>query len=118
MADTDHRIFLLAGAALFALGFHGLLAQAHLLRRIIALNVMGTGVFVIFIALAAQSNGAVPDPIPHAMVLTGIIVSVCATAVALALADRVQIANGRAELDESGGEANDPDPGEGASNPQ
>ncbi len=118
MVDADHRIFLVAGAALFALGFHGLLAQAHLLRRVIALNVMGTGVFVIFIALAAQIEGPVPDPIPHSMVLTGIVVSVCATAVALALADQVQILNGRAELDDSEGDDGKPDQGQNASNPQ
>lgn len=109
MPDVDHSIFLLAGAALFAVGFHGLLVQTHLLRRIVALNVMGSGVFLVFIALGAQSEGAIPDPVPHAMVLTGIVVSVCATALALALADRVQAANGRAELDDS--ERDDDAPG-------
>jgi len=98
MPDADHRIYLLAGAALFAIGFYSLLVQAHLLRRIMALNVMGSGVFLVYIALAAQTPGPIPDPVPHAMVLTGIVVSVCATALALALADRVQAATGRVEL--------------------
>ena len=98
MPDAEHRLYLLAGVALFAIGFHSLTVQAHLLRRIMALNVMGSGVFLVFIALAAQTPGPIPDPIPHAMVLTGIVVSVCATGLALALADRVQAATGQVEL--------------------
>lgn len=90
MPDADPRLYLFAGAALFVIGFYSLLAQSHLLRRIMALNVMGTGVFLVFIAIGAQTPGPVADPVPHAMVLTGIVVSVCATGLALALADRVQ----------------------------
>jgi len=98
MPDADHRIYLLAGVALFAIGFYSLLVRAHLLRRIMALNVMGSGVFLVYIALGAQTAGLIPDPVPQAMVLTGIVVSVCATGLALALADRVQAATGRVEL--------------------
>jgi multicomponent Na+:H+ antiporter subunit C len=98
MPDADHRIYLLAGVALFAIGFYSLLVQAHLLRRIMALNVMGSGVFLVYIALGAQAIGPIPDPVPQAMVLTGIVVSVCATGLALALADRVQAVTGRVEL--------------------
>ena len=97
MPDADYRIYALAGVALFAIGFYSLLVQAHLLKRIMALNVMGSGVFLVYIALGAQTLGPIPDPVPHAMVLTGIVVSVCATGLALALADRVQAAAGEAE---------------------
>jgi multicomponent Na+:H+ antiporter subunit C len=97
MPDADHRIYLLAGAVLFVVGFYSLLAQSHLLRRIMALNVMGSGVFLVFIGLGAQTPGAIPDPVPHAMVLTGIVVSVCATGLALTLADRVQVATNQFE---------------------
>jgi multicomponent Na+:H+ antiporter subunit C len=102
MPDSDYRLYLLAGAALFAIGFHALIAHAHLLRRIMALNVMGSGVFVILIALSAQTPGTVPDPVPHAMVLTGIVVSVCATGLGLALADRLQ-ATGEGNANEEEG---------------
>ena len=98
MPEADHRIYLLAGVALFAIGFYSLLVQAHLLRRIMALNVMGSGVFLVYLALGAQTVGVIPDPVPQAMVLTGIVVSVCATGLALALADRVQAATGHVEL--------------------
>lgn len=100
MPDADHRIYLIAGAALFVIGFYSLLVQSHLLRRIMALNVMGSGVFLVFIAVGAQTPGVIPDPVPQAMVLTGIVVSVCATGLALALADRVQVATNKVELDD------------------
>ncbi len=112
MPDADYRIYLLAGVALFVLGFYSLLVQAHLLRRIMALNVMGSGVFLVYIALGAQTPGPIPDPVPHAMVLTGIVVSVCATGLALALADRVQVAMDRGGLSENT-EAHDQPPGLG-----
>jgi multicomponent Na+:H+ antiporter subunit C len=88
MTEASHAPFLLAGAALFALGLRGVFADAAPLRRIIAINVMGNGVFLVFIALAARVAGERPDPVPHAMVLTGIVVAVCATGLALTLADR------------------------------
>ena len=100
MPDADHRLYLLAGAALFVIGLYSLLIQAHLLRRIMALNVMGSGVFLVYIALGAQTPGPIADPVPHAMVLTGIVVSVCATGLALALADRLQAATGQVELND------------------
>ena len=100
MPDADYRIYLLAGAVTFVIGFYSLLVQSHLLRRIMALNVMGSGVFLVFIALGAQRPGAIPDPVPHAMVLTGIVVSVCATGLALALADRLQAATHKVELED------------------
>lgn len=98
MAEVDHRWYLLAGPVLFAVGFYALVVQAHLLRRIMAVNVMGSGVFIVFITVAARTPGPYADPVPHAMVLTGIVVAVCATGLALALADAVQAATGRAEV--------------------
>ena len=82
MTEASHTPFLLAGAALFALGLRGVFADVAPLRRIIAINVMGSGVFLIFVALAGRGPDGQPDPVPHAMVLTGIVVAVCATAFA------------------------------------
>jgi multicomponent Na+:H+ antiporter subunit C len=88
MNDAPHMLFLLTGAALFALGFRGVFAQAVRLRRIISVNVMGIGVFLVFVTLAARASEERPDPVPQAMVLTGIVVAVCATGLALVLLDR------------------------------
>ena len=87
-----------AGAAVLCLGLFGFLAARHVLRRILALNVMGSGVFMMLVALAARTDP--PDPIPHALVLTGIVVAVCVTALALALLTRMCRDEGSALLPE------------------
>jgi multicomponent Na+:H+ antiporter subunit C len=95
-------LYSLVGLALFSLGLYGLIAYGHLLRKILAINVMGSGVFLILVALANGSGETSPDPVPHAMVLTGLVVSVSATALALALACRVHENTGSAQLPEDG----------------
>lgn len=93
-------LYTMVGVGLFTLGLYALLIHSHLLRKILAVNVMGSGVFLVLVALAAPTQGAVPDPVPHAMVITGIVVAVSATALALALVLRVWTETGRAELPE------------------
>ncbi len=88
-----------AGIVLFFIGAHALFAGSHLLRTILAANIMGSGVFMVFIALAARPLGP-PDPVPHAMVLTGIVVTVAFTAVAAALAVAITRSSGETTLRE------------------
>ena len=95
-------LFALTGVLLFAMGVVGVALFAHLLRRILAFNLMGSGAFLVLVGLA-QRNG-VPDPVPQAMVLTGIVVAVAATALALALARKLHALTGRLELSEDGHE--------------
>ncbi len=80
-------LYVLTAAALFGIGVYGLLVQTHLLRRILAVNVIGNAVFLLLTAWAVR-DGQPPDPVPHAMVLTGIVIAVSATAFALALLRR------------------------------
>ena len=89
-------LFAGVGVILFALGVAGILLIGHLLRRILAFNVMGSGAFLVLVGLA-QRNG-IADPVPQAMVLTGIVVAVAATALALALVRRLYVLTGKIEL--------------------
>jgi multicomponent Na+:H+ antiporter subunit C len=93
-------LYALLGVGLFTLGLYALIVHAHLLRKILAINVMGSGVFLVLVALGGRTAGALPDPVPHAMVITGIVVAISATALALALMLRVQAQTGRAQLPE------------------
>ncbi|MCE7874424.1 Na+/H+ antiporter subunit C [bacterium CPR1] len=68
------------------MGLFALIAYPHSLRKILAANVAGTGVFMIFVALGYQGPERPIDPVPHALVITGIVVAVCATGLALTLA--------------------------------
>jgi multicomponent Na+:H+ antiporter subunit C len=83
-------VYALAGVALFAIGLRAVLVFAPLLRKILAVNVMGAGVFLVLIAVAYHGPDAPADPVPHALVLTGIVVAVSATALALALGRRLR----------------------------
>lgn len=89
-------LFACVGAILFAMGVVGVILIGHLLRRILAFNLMGSGAFLILVGLAQRND--VPDPVPQAMVLTGIVVAVAATALALALVRRLHALTGRLEL--------------------
>jgi multicomponent Na+:H+ antiporter subunit C len=89
MLETS-TLYGLLGIVLAALGLHAAILQPDTLRRILAINILGVGVFLVFIATAYNGPDAAPDAVPHALVLTGIVVAVAATALALALLRRLE----------------------------
>jgi multicomponent Na+:H+ antiporter subunit C len=91
----------LCGAALVGLGLYGLIVQPQLLRRILAFNLLGGGVFLLFgvIARRGAAAGLPGDPVPQALVITGIVVAFSATVVAVALLLRLFEVTGKASLD-------------------
>lgn len=95
---TTTLLYGLVAALVFGLALHSLVASRHLVPRVIAANVMGSGVFLLFVALA--SRGESTDPVPIAFVLTGIVVAVAATGFALVLVRRLHAETGRAVLPE------------------
>lgn len=97
------EIYALLAVALTGLALVGLFTAHNLMRRLLAINVLSSAVFLLLVVVARKAEAL--DPVPHAMVLTGIVVSVSTTAVALALilhaADaRRQAAQPRAEDDD------------------
>ena len=90
----------LAGAALVGLGLYGLVLHPEILRKILSVNLLGAGIFLLFGVVARR--GALPelgsDPVPQAMVITGIVVAFAATAVAVALLLRLAAAAARLTL--------------------
>jgi multicomponent Na+:H+ antiporter subunit C len=97
---TVVTLYALAGVALFTFGLFALVTRKHLLLKVLAGNVAGSGVFLVFIAIANRGAEGPPDPVPQAMVLTGIVVAVSTTALALNLAVRVKVATGRASFEQ------------------
>jgi multicomponent Na+:H+ antiporter subunit C len=87
---TAQLLYGSAGLLLFVLGLWSFLVHEPLLRKVIALNITGAGVFHVLIAVAYRGDAAPPDPVPHALVLTGIVVAVSATALALILGGRLR----------------------------
>lgn len=94
-------LFGLCSAALVGIGLYGLLTDPRLLRKIIAFNLVGSGVFLLFGAVARRgaAAGLVGDPVPQALVITGIVVAFSATALAVALLLRLREAGGGATFD-------------------
>ena len=94
----------LCGAVLFGLGLFGLIVHPQPLRKILAFNLIGGGVFLLFGAVARRgaSAGFGGDPVPQALVITGIVVAFAATALAVALLLRLFQETGRATLRSDG----------------
>jgi multicomponent Na+:H+ antiporter subunit C len=80
-------VFGLCGAAVAGLGLYGLIADPQPLRKIVAFNLLGSGVFMVFgvVARRGAASGFGGDPVPQALVITGVVVAFSATALAVAL---------------------------------
>jgi multicomponent Na+:H+ antiporter subunit C len=87
----------LCAAALVGLGLYGLIVQPQPLRKILAFNLIGAGVFLLFgvVARRGATAGFSADPVPQALVITGIVVAFAATALAAALLLRLFQETGR-----------------------
>ena len=83
---------------LFGIGFATILLHRNLVKKVIGLNIMDTGVCLFLAAKGYIAGRAVPivvdgvqaveayiNPIPTGLILTGIVISVSMTAFALAL---------------------------------
>lgn len=90
---------------LFIIGALTVLTRSNLFKKLIGLNIMESGIFLMFVASGNIRGGAVPigdadsevvyiNPLPSALMLTGIVVSVSVTAFALALILRLYKAYG------------------------
>jgi multicomponent Na+:H+ antiporter subunit C len=90
----------LTAAVLVGLGLYGLLTHPNPLRKILGFNLLGSGVFLLFgiIARKGAAAGLVADPVPQALVITGIVIAFSATALAVALLLRLFEVSGSATL--------------------
>jgi multicomponent Na+:H+ antiporter subunit C len=83
------EVFALVSALLFLLSLYALLTRRNILQRLLALNVMGSAVFLLFGSIAFRNWREFSDPVPQAIVITGIVVAVSSTAFALVLAAKI-----------------------------
>jgi len=86
---------------LMMIGFYAVIAKSNLVKKVIGLNIFSTAIFLFYISIGdirdipgktvtepiymQGQNLVYVNPIPHVLILTGIVVSVSITAVALAL---------------------------------
>ncbi|MFW5889262.1 MAG: cation:proton antiporter subunit C [Bacillota bacterium] len=87
--------------ALFLIGLRIVVIHSNLIKRIMGINIMGTGVFLFFVAIGNVAGGVVPivdpanpdvtyiNPLPSVFILTGIVVVVSITVYSLSLVIRI-----------------------------
>ena len=100
----------LAAFIIFAIGALIVLTRSNLFKKLIGINIMESAIFLMFVAAGNIRGGAVPilsdnnrqsvliNPLPSALMLTGIVVSVSVTAFALALILRLYRSYGTTDL--------------------
>jgi len=92
LSVTEAQLYGLCGAGLIGIGLYGAILGRSALRRLLAFNVIGSGVFIVFGAIARRgglAGGTASDPVPQALVITGLVVAFAATAIAVALLIRL-----------------------------
>ena len=110
-------IFSLVLILLF-LGMYGMIVSNNYMKKMIAMNVMQVAVIFFFLCFAQKEGGMIPildgittnpdlyiNPLPHALMLTAIVVSLGTTGVAIALLMRIKETFGSVEEDEILGRA-------------
>ena len=97
---TTAMVFGLCGAGTAGLGLYGVIVNPQPLRKILAFNLLSSGVFLFFGVVARRGAGAAfsGDPVPQALVITGIVVAAAGTALAVALLLRLFKETGSATL--------------------
>lgn len=88
-------------AILFGIGTFTVLTHTNLLKKVIGINIMEGSTYLFFVAAGNIRGGVAPikemgeqglvyvNPLPQALMLTGIVVSVSVTALSLALIMRL-----------------------------
>lgn len=93
-------VYPVTAGLLFAIGLYGVLGRSELLHRLLGANVMASAVFLYLTAIATAPAGGA-DPVPQAMVLTGIVIATSLTAFALSLLRYFHAVTRRRALEDS-----------------
>ena len=98
---------------LLFLGLYGMIVSNNYMKKMMSMNVMQVAVIFFFLCFAQKDGGMIPildgvnfnpdmyiNPLPHALMLTAIVVSLGTSGVALALLMRIKEAFGSVDEDE------------------
>jgi len=98
---------------LFFVGLFGLLTRKHIIKIFISIAIMESAVFLIFIGLTFKLDFIAPildsvnveastmnDPIPHAMILTAIVIGMAVLALGVSFAIEYFKLTGKTDIDE------------------
>ena len=93
-------VFGLCGAMAVGLGLYGMIVSPQPLRRILAFDLLGSGVFLLLgvVSRRGAAAGFGGDPVGQALTITGVVVAFAATALTCALWLRLFEVTGAATL--------------------
>jgi multicomponent Na+:H+ antiporter subunit C len=94
-----HSAFFYNAAALIIIGTFGILTRRNIIKILLSINILQTGVNLLLVAIGWRPDAAAPivtaltgsaakfvDPLPQAMVLTAIVIAFGTTALGLVVA--------------------------------
>jgi multicomponent Na+:H+ antiporter subunit C len=80
------------GVALFLVGMYGLLARRNIIKTIISMGIIQSGIILFFLTINYTRNSIPPiginlektsDPLPQALMITAVVIGISITAVSL-----------------------------------
>ncbi|MEJ5186018.1 MAG: cation:proton antiporter subunit C [Candidatus Geothermincolales bacterium] len=92
-----HNYHYAVAMVLFCVGLYTVIMRRNIIKKIIGLNIMETSVFLFLISIGYRKGGVAPihaegldpsrmvNPLPQSLILTGIVVAVSVTALALSM---------------------------------
>jgi len=96
---TLQHLFFINAAALIFIGVFGIITRKNIIKILLAINILETGVNLLLVAIGWRAGSFAPivtrvhsdivnfvDPLPQAMVLTAIVIAFGTTAVGLVVA--------------------------------
>lgn len=106
-------LFLLSSTALVLIGIFGVLTRKNIVKILLSLNIIETGINLLLVAFGYKEGGVTPilhsaegikslatmvDPVPQALVLTSIVIGLGTTAFALGLTIRYYKTHGTVSI--------------------
>ena len=89
----DYSIGEIAAIIIFFIGVYGVIARRNIIKTVMSISIMQASVILFFLASGAIGAERAPitgagissDPIPHALMITDIVIGIGVTAVALTM---------------------------------
>ncbi|MBW6462898.1 MAG: sodium:proton antiporter [Dethiobacteria bacterium] len=111
VSRLTENYFYLVAIILFVIGTHTMLTHSNMIKKVIAMNIMDSSVFLLFVAIGYTHGAQAPiirdgadivyaNPLPGALIVTGIVVAVSVTAYALSIIVKIQRSYGTIDCDE------------------
>ena len=111
--QTLKTIVTFGSMALFFVGLFGLLTRKHIVKIFMSIAIMEMSIFLFFIGLASKKEFVAPiitslhvdpkmmnDPVPHAMILTAIVIGMAVLALGISFAIEYYKLTGKTNIDE------------------